>query len=194
MSEVNQKETAVNMNQECRCLFCGKPFQVREMVFAKNEPNGSSSSLVDSVFEKAMEEYKLIEGDVAVEPPLRRFFTWSEQDVEMTEPGPNGSRIPKTVMGHMTKEQIRVTKRHSILASIDDEDTGSESAETSEITQLASVRLCPHCHMTLPDGFSTETVRRIGLLGGSRCGKTTYMVVACKYMENYLGLLGGGLE
>lgn len=194
MSEMNSTTRVLDLDQKVSCLFCGKDFQVREIVFAKNESNGSSSSLVDTVFEKAMDEYKLIEGEVAVEAPLRRFFTWSEEDVNSTEDGPGNTLIPRTVIGHMTREQIHVAKRRSILASVDDDSVEDESEESKEITLISSERLCPHCHMTLPEGFSTQQVRRIGLIGGSRCGKTTYMVVACKYMENYLGLLSGGLD
>ena len=194
MSEMPIATKKVNMDQTCRCLFCGNTFPVRDIVFAKNEPNGSSSSLVDKKFEKAMGEYKLIDGDVAVEIPLRRFFTWEEKDVQSTEPGPNGTAIPLTVLGHITKEQVQGTKRKSILAIDEDVPEPGESEKETEITLISTVRLCPHCHMTLPEGFASEEIRRIGLLGGSRCGKTTYMVVACKYMENYLGLLSGGLD
>ena len=194
MSEVRTNEKKINMEQECRCLFCGKTFSVREIVFAKNESTGAGCP-VDEIFKKAVEEeYKLIEGDVAVEPPRRRFYTWDIDDVQSTEDGPGESLIPRTVMGHLTQEAIRVTRKKSILASIDDSETEEQSEESREITLLSSVRLCPRCHMTLPDGFMTEEVRRIGLLGGSRSGKTTYMVVACKYLENYFGLLSGGLN
>ncbi len=194
MSEVNNAGGKLNLEQEVRCLFCGKSFPVKDIVFAKNEPKGSSSSLVDQVFEKAMDEYKLIDGEAAVEAPLRRFLKWNEEDVNSTEAGPDGSLIPLTVVGHLTKDQIHETRRRSFLASLDDEEEKDSDEESKDLTVISSVRLCPHCHMTLPDDFSTQEVRRIGLLGGSRCGKTTYMVVACKYMEEYLGLLSGGLD
>lgn len=194
MSEVQTNERKVSMEQECRCLFCGKTFPVKDMVFAKNEPNGSSSRLVDDIFTKAMDEYKMIDGEYAVEPPLRRIYNWGEEDIATTEEGPGSTLIPRTVMGHMTRDEIRGSKRRSILASIDDEEMEETGEENNEITLLSSVRLCPHCHMTLPDGFMTEQIRRVGLLGGSRCGKTTYMVIACKYIESYLGILSGGLN
>lgn len=193
MSETIQTTSKLNLEQECTCLFCGKSFKAKEIVFAKNEPSGAGTSLVDEVFAKTMEEYKLVEGEYAVEPPLRRFFSWSEKDVESTEEAPNGL-IPRTVMGHLAIEQIRASKKRSFFDSDDEEASDDHTDETQEITLLSSVRLCPKCHMSLPEGFASEEIRRIGLLGGSRCGKTTYMVVACKYMENYLGLLSGGLD
>ena len=55
MSEMNSTTRVLDLDQKVSCLFCGKDFQVREIVFAKNESNGSSSSLVDTVFEKAMD-------------------------------------------------------------------------------------------------------------------------------------------
>ncbi len=193
MSEVVQQSNQVKMDQECRCLFCGKTFPVRDFVFAKNETNSFSSSLVDQVFARAMSEYKQVEGEAAVETPFRRFFTWDEGDIESTEAGPDGSQIPLTVRGHIVEDRKQGSRRRSILAT-DDEEEDTVAEEKKETILVSTVRLCPHCHMMLPNGFSTETVRRVGLLGGSRCGKTTYMLVACKYLENNLGLLGGGLD
>ena len=194
MSEVMNQNGQVNMDQECSCLFCGRSFKVSEFVFAKNEPNAFSSALVDTVFENAVKEYKSVEGDYPVDTPYRRFFTWGKDDIESTESGPNGSRIPLTVRGHMTEDRKQGSKRRGFLAMIDEEEQPEKAEEQNEMILISTVRLCPYCHMTLPAGFSTEKVRRVGLIGGSRCGKTTYMLVACKYMENYLGLLGGGLD
>lgn len=194
MSESINHENKVNMEQECHCLFCGKSFAIKDIVFAKNEPNAFSSTLVDTVFENAMREYKLVEGDTAVDTPYRRFFTWGEEDIDSTEAGPNGTSIPLTVRGHMLEDRKQGSKRRGFLAIVDDEEETEENQEQNETILISTVRLCPHCHMTLPPGFLTEKVRRIGLVGGSRCGKTTYMLVACKYMEEYLGQLGGGLN
>ena len=194
MTATGQTVKTVNMDQECRCLFCGQTFLIKDIVFAENEKSGSSSSLVDTTFEKAMDEYKLIDGDVAVEAPFRRFYRWDENDIDSYEAGPGGTFLPLSVVGHIAKDHVKGTKSKSILASVDEETDVNEKEQEQDITQKTTVRLCPKCHMTLPEGFSTEKVRRIGLLGGPRCGKTTYMVVACMYMEKYLGLLSGGLD
>ncbi len=196
MSELsNQKENEHTvLDQECRCLFCGKSFKAKDIVFAQNEPNATNSNLVDKVFEDAIREYKLVEGDMAVETPFRRFFTWTEEDIESTEMGPDGHPIPLTVRGHMLEDRKQRGKKRGFLAMMDDEEENDQPEEQKETVLISTIRLCPHCHMTLPSGFSTEKIRRIGLVGGSRCGKTTYMLVACKYMENNLNQFSGGLN
>ena len=120
MSEAEAKK--INMEYPCTCLFCGKTFPAREMVFAKNESKSLSSSLRDKVFEDAMNQYKLVEGDVAVDPPYRRTFEWTEEDVETTEATEDGSFIPLTVNGRVKEDAKQNGRRKKDRFGLDDDE------------------------------------------------------------------------
>ena len=110
--------------------------------------------------------------------------------METTEEGPDGMLIPTSVRVKIEEEQS-YHKRRGLLDD-DEQEAAEEEKPTTEI-KLAT-RICPRCHLTLPKGFATEQVRTIGLVGGTRCGKTTYMTIACKYMKYMLGKMNNGMD
>lgn len=193
MSEVIRK---VNMEHVCTCLVCGKSFPARDIRFAMELP-ASSGGERDEGLEKALSQYKAItgSGEDAIRIPSRYYFSWTEADVLVTE-GEEDQALPLIINGRYQASEIKTaSKRSRFVFSEDTEEDDSESEDIQEEKSFrSSLRLCPFCHMTLPAGFMTDPVRRIGLLGGSRCGKTTYMIIACKYMENRFDKLDSGLD
>ena len=181
----------IDMDRVCTCLFCGKSFPVREITFAKDIRMGAADQK-DEEFEKAIKGYKLFNGDVAVEIPYRQFFDWKEENVDTCEEVGDGLYIPASVRVSMPK-----AKPHRAANGLmNNKKAAEEQTETEEDsdTVIITTRLCPKCHMTLPKGFASERIRRVGLIGGSRCGKTTYMVVAAKYIKDVFGLAGEGMN
>ncbi len=59
------------------------------------------------------------------------------------------------------------------------------------MTKKLSEKACPHCHSILPDNFGRLNTYRISMLGGTRSGKTTYMVAAANLLKNQNGLPSG---
>lgn len=63
-----------------------------------------------------------------------------------------------------------------------------------DTTFVLSVKACPKCHCRLPEAIGKYPLHRIGVLGGTRAGKTTYMTLAAHQLENSVGLPKGLVE
>lgn len=62
--------------------------------------------------------------------------------------------------------------------------------------KTAETRLCPHCHIDLPDAYfgclAEERVHAIAMAGGTSSGKTLYITMALNCMMNSWGNFGMG--
>lgn len=68
-------------------------------------------------------------------------------------------------------------------------DTTPSSAQTfGDVKKTLTEKACPCCHSILPDNFGELEVYRISMLGGTRSGKTTYMVSAANLLRRQGGL------
>ncbi len=182
---------------EYTCLFCGKKFKESEIVFARTLRT-PDEMYRDRIFAAKLGEYQAMDALDAdgnrvglTKNVFRRIIQKDGCQVIAREP--NG--LPLQVVGTLEKAQEETTSMGDGLGFSDQFfDTDDSAFKEEDTTVKSSERICPHCHFTLPEGFSTDKVVRVGLLGGSRSGKTTYMAVVTEYLKNKMGRFGSGLE
>ena len=178
------------LDKECTCLFCGKPFRASEIEFCIEIP--ATGDFYDQVFEDHIRTYKGCEDR---EAPYRIWIDWNDNPENIIKWEDDG--IPYTVRGPL--RNITNTQASdfgfgmSLFGVQSEEEEGETESEDDKIWRRSSTRVCPHCHMTLPSGFASDTKLRVGLMGGPRSGKTTYMVVVAKYLQQRLHGMGNGI-
>lgn len=192
---MSEKTTTNNqfhdLERECCCLFCGGKFKAKEIEFCVKLPE--TPNFYDQEFENAIKKYK---GCEDMDAPYRAWIDWANDD------GSNvliweDDLVPIRVKGPL--RDISVSQISSLGFGLnfydlsEDEEKAEEESDDDRIWRQSSMRVCPHCHMTLPRGFILDKVIRIGLIGGPRSGKTTYMVVATKYLQERLHGMGNGV-
>lgn len=84
--------------------------------------------------------------------------------------------LRKAVMGAQTAKQ---------------EETENNSKIYKNIELTLTEKVCPHCHCVLPENFGELETYRVAMLGGTRSGKTTYMVAAANLLKQQNGLPSG---
>ncbi|MGN0778053.1 MAG: hypothetical protein ACI4MJ_02795 [Aristaeellaceae bacterium] len=179
-----------DLEQECQCLFCGQSFKVKEIEFCIEVP--PTGDFYDQVFEDHIRTYKGCEDK---EAPYRIWLDWADdpENVLTWE----DDRIPLAVRGplrNITNTQISdFGFGLSLFGTPMPEDEPEEEHQDDKIWRRSSIRVCPRCHMTLPIGLMSDRKIRIGLLGGQRSGKTTYMVVLAKYLQHKFHGMGDGV-
>ena len=192
----NKNTEPVVQEKEYTCLFCKKKFKANEIEFAMtlNYPDPAYS---DVKFNEQLSQYQQMRyrdektgktyGLTAIS---RRMFDRKKWEVIAKED--NG--LPLIIRGPLEKGETEHVAADDGLSFDDDNLSNGFNAENSDEVFQSDERLCPHCHFTLPEGFDDEKVIQIGLLGGSRSGKTTYMAVVTEYLQKKLGTLNSGLE
>lgn len=175
---------AERMEKKCRCLFCNAEFKAKEIVFFVTAPE--EYDFYDQKFQNHINQYKGIEYMDAL---YRVEVDWSE-DPEHNVISWDENGLPETVRGALKLPEGYTTRSGSgsfgfggSFGFSKTEETPVAENENGQIISESSVRVCPECHMTLMRGFDSDHVIRIGLLGGRRSGKTTFMVVASKCLE-----------
>lgn len=182
MSEVKNYNPDI-LDKECRCLFCNEKFKVRDIVFFIAAPK--EGDFYDKTFEDSANMYKGLE---FMEAPYRVPIDWTS-DPETCIKNCDAYGIPEAVEGPLKLPDGYVSQGGSDsfgfsgLFGTSQENIAEVREEDGNIIGETTIRVCPRCHMTLLEGFTSEPVIRVGLLGGQRSGKTTYMVAACKYLE-----------
>ena len=162
------------------CLFCRKQFTKDQIVFSIR-PKAQDPAYNDVVFNQQLAKYKhksyIDENgkEYGLHPISRRMLSQDSEKTKVIKWEING--LPLVVQG-----------------PLDNHMQSSENSEIEEKPVKSSERLCPYCHFTLPIGFADEKVYQIGLIGGSRSGKTTYMAVATEYLQEKLGSRASGLN
>ena len=71
------------------------------------------------------------------------------------------------------------------------EETENNSKIYKDIELTLAEKVCPHCHCVLPENFGELETYRVAMLGGTRSGKTTYMVAAANLLKQQGGLPSG---
>lgn len=61
----------------------------------------------------------------------------------------------------------------------------------ADMEMTLTEKACPHCHSILPYNFGELETYRVAMLGGTRSGKTTYMVAAANLLKQQNGLPSG---
>lgn len=174
---------AERLERTCHCLFCNAEFQAKDIQFYVSAPR--EGDFYDSIYEKHIGQYKGIEDTevyrVEVDwssDPQNCVLNWDENGLPETVRG--ALKLPD---GYSTKGGGSSLGFGGFFGFGRQEQTDESDEEDSQIISESSARVCPECHMTLIKGFDSDPVIRVGLLGGTRSGKTTYMVVASKYLE-----------
>lgn len=75
--------------------------------------------------------------------------------------------------------------------TIQQEKTESSAKNYENIHLTLAEKVCPHCHCVLPENFGELETYRVAMLGGTRSGKTTYMVAAANLLRQQSGLPSG---
>lgn len=71
------------------------------------------------------------------------------------------------------------------------EETKNSNTLYKDIELTLTEKVCPHCHCILPESFGELPTYRVAMLGGTRSGKTTYMVAAANLLKQQSGLPSG---
>ncbi len=183
MSE-NTSSVTNMLEKKCRCLFCGAEFQAKDIEFYVTTQK--EIEFYDMKYENHISQYKGIEN---TEAPYRVEIEWAD-DPEHCVIIWDESGLPETVRG-----TIKIPEGYTSQSSMDslgfgglfstgeNEEENKEIDDDGNIISESSQRVCPECHMTLMKGFNTDKIIRVGLVGGMRSGKTTFMIVASKYLE-----------
>ena len=191
------EETVVQEKEpEYTCLFCGQKFKASEILFGwtlKNPDPEFRDNVFNSQLRKYQEMYYVDEKGVAhgLMEISRRMI--QKDTCEVIKREPNG--LPVLVRGYLEKSKKEQTATGDSFGFFDMGSMGNDNdIDEEEVQIVSSERLCPRCHFTLPEGFATDKVIQVGLLGGSRSGKTTYMAVVTEYLQKKMGMLNSGLE
>lgn len=87
------------------------------------------------------------------------------------------------------KEALTDMLRKAMMGDTSSKQQEAKDAVTFEDARMTLVNMaCPHCHSVLPEGFGELETYRIAMLGGTRSGKTTYMVAAANLLKHQSGL------
>ena len=181
---------------EYTCLFCRQKFKASEILFT-NTLSNPDPEYNDAVFEQSFNKYQQkherdrdgkLHGLTAVS---RRILDKDRWTVLKSEE--NG--LPLMVKGPFVKSGNKARNTGDGLGFNEGGLAGGGRPDDEEDFEVTSEeRLCPRCHFTLPKGFATDKVIQVGLLGGMRTGKTTYMAVVTEYLRRKMGSLNSGLE
>ena len=91
------------------------------------------------------------------------------------------------------KESAAAMLRRAMMgtpkASTEPEESTAQLYENVQMT--LTEKACPHCHSILPENFGELETYRIAMLGGTRSGKTTYMVSTANLLKRQSGLPSG---
>ncbi len=180
---------------EYTCLFCKKKFKASEIIFA-NTLTHPDPEFNDSVFDQELKNYQQMivrdkDGNMhGLTSVSRRFLDMKK--IEVLKREENG--LPLVVKGPLQRSQSEKNTGDDFGFSEGSPAEMASVGSQGEMTVISAERLCPCCHFTLPQGFATNKVIQVGLLGGSRSGKTTYMAVVTEYLRRKMGSLNSGLE
>lgn len=175
-----------------RCLYCGREVGPEDVAFCKIFTSGEPDTFKEAFLKRHF-----------INPPdaAQRGRVWLPGEYEVTAyEGDSG--LPLAARPKRQERQERwidmqpVQPLHGdrgLSLSGDEEGPAISKHEwaVQEPVQWQDViltnRICGHCHCSLPEGFGTDPVVRIGMLGGARCGKSTYIYKAADEMRHGFG-------
>lgn len=187
------KEEA-QVKETMRCPFCGNEFMIKDLVFAIS--SDSAEVEIDHIYRDFMEEQFLPTGK-NLNRRLLFMHQWDESNVRAKDVG----GIPLIVEGEFFMPEKKSLSSFDLGFDdpLDDassfgfsEPSQKAPSKKKSITTESVYRLCPQCHCELPDGLGSYREIVIGMYGGTRSGKTTYMSVAATYMCDHMGSMGLG--
>lgn len=181
------------------CPFCGGDFKVEELVFAIK--TDATEVAPDQRYRNFLEKEFLPTGKMS-ERRMKFMNGWRASDVEKwDEHAPGIPLITKGLFYAPVNEDKAVD-----MIGVGLDDLGLFGDAMDEPGMMVSVapkedkgeearseyRLCPRCHSELPEGLGAYREIVIGLYGGKRSGKTTFMSVAATYLLECLDSFGLG--
>ena len=162
------------------CLYCNGEFGDDEVLFAAigapmaNEANGESDDendivgrwVTDHTYDDHMRRFQYMNDKNVYAPRSIFAVRWGKESAKGVGKGTptQGQHVPAFVE----------------LCAEDQKACG---------TSYLGICCCPRCHSVLPvDYLNTDAknVCRVALLGGSRAGKTQYLLAVCQNMQAYL--------
>lgn len=195
----------------CRCPFCMKDFNSGDLLFhevkdisSEVDQRGAAEAVPAARESPQTELFSLFGADT---PAL------SDQSEAQTDADPQadplagavqvfGRLVPDVLYAQtMQKYQLTVNRTHTVyrwsgaeptaeqlrVTEWEDKDTKTVPRTAMRIDgELLDQRICPHCHCEIPGGFLTADdnhVRSIALIGGTRAGKTQYMVAMLQNLK-----------
>lgn len=190
---------------EFTCLFCGKTFTEREVLFA-NEITSAMSTAPDGT----LREYYSRFTSAPTMIPTQLLYHWTDlppENVTFSE----GESIPSTIYIHCRSGKLpKVDSQKSTSDNGTDalfqslanrgnvkpaEPTGAQK-DSDQLLQVLfrsidenlhmwiDKRICPRCHCSVPRDIEHLKVYRIAMFGGSSSGKTSYMLLAARQMTS----------
>lgn len=191
-----RNETASKkVEKKYTCLFCKKTFTKDEIVFGLTldtyDPEYS-----DDIFNQQLENYQHKNytdenGKHGLQTISRMMIDLKSKKTKVIKYEENG--LPLVVEGPLINNEQRIETK-DVSPSFSENENSHDLVAGDEKIVRTTERLCPHCHFTLPKGFADDKVIQIGLVGGSRSGKTTYMAVVTEYLQKKMWNLNSGLN
>lgn len=190
-----RSETAgKKVEKKYTCLFCKQSFAKDEIIFGLTlktpDPAYNDDTFNQQLAKYQHKSYTDEKGIHGLHPISRRMIDLKSEKTEVVSCEKNG--LPLIVKGPLINFEQKMEIEDDGLSFSGNENSHDLDAVEEEIVRTTE-RLCPHCHFTLPKGFADEKVIQIGLVGGSRTGKTTYMAVVTEYLQKKMHNLNSGL-
>lgn len=159
------------------CLYCNEEFKYEEVLFAemreatdKEREDGEDIFgcwVKDDVYDDHMKRFLYTKNDDKIYKPREIFAVkWGKE---------SRKGVGKGIL--LEDQNVPVTV-----------ELCAEDKEACNGTPYLANCCCPRCHSVLPRNYlnKEENVCRVALLGGSRAGKTQYLLAAYQNMAAYL--------
>lgn len=157
------------------CPFCKGEFTDGEFLFAlEDKVNGERDEIYENFIRENYQTGQL-------DANKRRLFALKKDNNKVISCEAD-SGLPMIVQADF----YRLPPRSS------EEMLEEQSNEPVQKSKNSTHRLCPNCHCELPSGTGNYKEIRIGMYGGPRSGKTTYMCIAAYALRDLLPRLGLG--
>ncbi len=169
-----KKEEPKWLDQEVCCLFCGKSFPRRKMLYVLD--TNDTDVMTDQVYENFRNDF------LGAEDIETRRWLVCEDWIEIAEKEKWTSFSASPALDFHQNDKLFAGVRND-----NQPDTESSTEENFIITEKGKkpvALLCPECHCVLPEDFDREETVRIALYGGKRSGKTAYMTMATNKLVN----------
>jgi hypothetical protein len=186
-------EPKPDVKRKFRCIFCESEFTADELLFCIEDPNSDE----DQIFRQFTDNFKQYDAKI----PKHRFFKKDEwlKENQIWEKDGDKDLLPLQVDVRITSSGLGGNESSGPSMDIVGErptppksegNTNNLGPGMRDKTTLLE-RLCPYCHCVLPKGFATCRFIQIGMLGGRRSGKTTYIIMACMNLAHRLDSVDG---
>lgn len=189
MSLFKKKNKCKFLEKETDCIFCGKTFQLKDVLFVQKtddkrvKPDEKHQTFMSGFISRGQTDerrYLICENwvDYAIKEG------WTELKGLHDKPFVVNDEIfqnPQVPLEEENEDNI-----------LDEPEAPASMEEVMDFSPIGNSThmLCPHCHCELPANFEKYRKVRVGLFGGRRSGKTSFMTASTLKMTSSNGIPG----